>query len=71
MASESRLPETRIHPETGQLLRRGTRIWTVSFGSCSRMVEVPGWYPQDEGDSIHTGLDLAESDRVFQELKAG
>ncbi|BBK32872.1 HTH-type transcriptional regulator/antitoxin MqsA [Stella humosa] len=62
--------ETRIHPETGQLLRRGTRIRTIVFGSMSRAVEVPGWYPDDEGDSIHSGTDLAESDRVFQALRA-
>ena len=29
-----------------------------------------GWYPDGDGDSIHTGAELAESDRVFQELKA-
>ncbi|MFO0004986.1 MAG: type II TA system antitoxin MqsA family protein, partial [bacterium] len=33
-------------------------------------VNVPGWYPDDDGDSIHTGAELAESDQVFQELKA-
>ena len=63
------MTETRIHPETGEVLRRDTRQWTVSFGSLARAVDVPGWYPDGDGDSIHSGIDLEESDRVFQELK--
>lgn len=64
------MTETRIHPETGNTLRRDVRPQVVAFGSMSRAVDVPGWYPDDDGDSIHTGAELAESDRVFQELKA-
>jgi HTH-type transcriptional regulator/antitoxin MqsA len=60
---------SRIHPETGKALRRGMRPQTVRFGSMSRVVDVPGWYPDDDSDSLHSGSDLAESDRVFQELK--
>jgi HTH-type transcriptional regulator/antitoxin MqsA len=64
------MTETRIHPETGKPLRRGVRPQTVKFGSLARVVEVPGWYPDDDSDAIHSGADLAESDRVFRELKA-
>jgi HTH-type transcriptional regulator/antitoxin MqsA len=64
------MTETRIHPETGKTLRRNVRPQTVRYGSMSRSVDVPGWYPDDDSDSIHSGTDLAESDRVFQELKA-
>jgi HTH-type transcriptional regulator/antitoxin MqsA len=35
----------------------------------TRALNVPGWYPDDDSDSIHSGEDLAESDRVFAELK--
>jgi len=63
------MTETRIHPETGKVLRRNTRPQTMKFGSLSRVVDVPGWYPDDDSDSIHSGADLAESDRVYQELK--
>jgi HTH-type transcriptional regulator/antitoxin MqsA len=42
----------------------------VAFGSFSRTVDAPGWYPDDDSDSIHSGADLAESDRLFRELKA-
>lgn len=61
--------ETRIHPETGKTLRRGVRPQTVRFGSMTRAVEVPGWYPDDDSDSVHSGADLAESDAAFRELK--
>lgn len=64
------MTETRIHPETGKLLRRGVRPQMVSFGSMTRTVESPGWYPDDDSEPIHTGADLVESDRVFRELRA-
>jgi HTH-type transcriptional regulator/antitoxin MqsA len=61
--------ETRIHPETGQLLRRDVRPQVVRVGSFSRQIEVPGWYPEGEGDAIHTGADLRESNEVFKSLR--
>lgn len=64
------MTETRVHPETGKTLHRDVRKQVVAFGSLSRAVDVPGWYPDDESDSIHSGEDLAESDRVFRDLKA-
>ena len=47
------MSETRIHPETGKVLRRGVRPQTVIVGSLSRTVDVPGWYPDDESDGVH------------------
>jgi HTH-type transcriptional regulator/antitoxin MqsA len=64
------MTETRIHPVTGKVLHRDVRTQMVSFGSMTRAVDVPGWYPDDDSDSIHSGEDLAESDRTFGELKA-
>jgi HTH-type transcriptional regulator/antitoxin MqsA len=63
------MTETRMHPVTGETLSRQVRQQTVSFGSLTREVEVPGWYPEGEGDSIHTGADLAAKEAVFQELR--
>ncbi len=62
--------ETRVHPVTGKALRRDVRAQVVSLGSVSRTVGVPGWYPEDDSDPIHSGADLAESDRAFRELRA-
>lgn len=63
------MTKTRIHPETGKTLRRDVRPGTIRFGSLTRTVDVPGWYPDDDGDAIHSGADLAESDRVYRELR--
>jgi HTH-type transcriptional regulator/antitoxin MqsA len=63
------MSETRIHPETGETLRRDVRRERITFGSLSREVDLPGWYPEGDGDGVHTGADLAEADRVFKELK--
>lgn len=51
-------------------MQRGVRAQTVRFGSLARTVDVPGWYPEDDSDSIHSGADLAVSDQVFEELRA-
>ncbi len=61
---------TRVHAETSKVLKRGVRAQKLAFGLLSRTIDVPGWYPNDDSDSIHTGVDLAESDCVLRELKA-
>lgn len=59
----------RIHPLTGALLSRDVRAQTVCVGSLSREVEVPGWYPEDDGDSIHSGAELQALDQAYIELR--
>ncbi len=63
------MTQPRIHPETGQVLRRDARLQTVSVGSMSREVEVPGWYPEDDSDSIHSGAELQALDQAHLELR--
>ena len=63
------MKETRIHLVTGQVLSRQIRMQTVAFGSLSMEVEVPGWYPEDDSDSIHSGRNLEEKEEAFQELR--
>jgi len=63
------MAETRIHPNTGATLRRGVRLQTVRYGSLAREIEVPGWYPEGEGEGVHTGADLAEADSTYRELR--
>ena len=64
------MSETRIHPETGKLLRQDVRQQVVAVGSLSRVVDVPGWYPDDDSDSIHSGADLKAANEAFVELRA-
>ena len=62
--------QSRIHPKTGEVLRRDARMQTLSVGSLSREVEVPGWYPDDDGDSIHSVAELQAVDQAYLELRA-
>jgi HTH-type transcriptional regulator/antitoxin MqsA len=63
------MSETRIHPETAKELRRCVRQQTVCVGSLSRTVAVPGWYPDDDSDAIHSGADLKASNEAFKTLR--
>lgn len=64
------MTETRIHPETGKVLKRSVRQQVAQAGSLARTVEVPGWYPEDDSDSIHSGADLKALDAAYTELRA-
>ena len=63
------MTETRIHPVTGKSLTRQTRPQTVTFGSLVVQVDVPGWYPDDDSDSLHSGADLAVKEAAWQNLR--
>lgn len=63
------MTETRIHPVTGKSLTRQTRRQTVTFGSLATQVDVPGWYPDDDSDSLHSGGDLAAKEAAWQNLR--
>ena len=63
------MSETQIHPVTGKVLRRDVRPQTVVVGSLSRTLDVPGWYPDDDGDAVHSGADLKEMDDVYKALR--
>jgi HTH-type transcriptional regulator/antitoxin MqsA len=63
--------EKRIHPETGEELKRDVRPFVVRYEGRTRKVDLPGWYPAKKGgDSIHVGDDLEIADRALAELKA-
>lgn len=64
------MTETRFHPETGKRLTRQTRREIVAFGPLKREVEVQGWYPDDDSDSLHTGADLKQANAAFKDLRA-
>lgn len=62
--------ETRIHPVTGATLRRAVRPMKVNYAIYSETVEVPGWYPEEDGDAVHTGKDLAEWNETLLRMRA-
>jgi HTH-type transcriptional regulator / antitoxin MqsA len=58
-----------ICPETGKPMARGVRPLEVSYKGQSTKVEMPGWYCDDSGESIHTADDLKVSDAALKELR--
>jgi HTH-type transcriptional regulator/antitoxin MqsA len=56
-------------PETGKPMVRDTRPMTVAFKGHSITIDMPGWYCDDSGESIHTGEDMKVSDAALQALK--
>ena len=59
-----------ICPETGTPMKRGVAPMTISYKSRSVTFEMPGWYCDECGESIHNGDDLEVSVRVLDRLKA-
>ena len=63
------MADTRIDPETGKTMTRGVRTMLIQYGSLAREVEVPGWYPDGDGNAIHSGADLKDADEAYAQLR--
>ena len=61
--------ETRIHPETGEVLYRDIRPFEFTFRGEKIIVNMPGWYPAGDGDAIFTHEDLQVSEHVLDNLQ--
>ena len=59
-----------VCPETGQPMVRGVRPMTITYKGRSATFDMPGWYCDESGEGIHTGADMAVSDRELDRLKA-
>jgi HTH-type transcriptional regulator/antitoxin MqsA len=58
-----------IDPESGKRLSRGVRPFTVIYKGRSKTVELPGYYPEGEGDGVLVGADMAPADAALRALK--
>jgi len=67
--SKKELPQTMISPQTGEILRRDVRPFTVTYKGHSKIVQLPGYYPEIGGDGIHVGDDTTVTDTALRELK--
>lgn len=63
------LPPTLPCPETGETLRRDVRLFTVAYKGHELTVDLPGYYPEGEGESVHVGDDMAVADAALRTLK--
>jgi len=57
-------------PETGKPMFRDRRSTTIRYRGLSVTFEMPGWYCEGSGQSIHTGDDMKTSDRMLNRLKS-
>jgi HTH-type transcriptional regulator / antitoxin MqsA len=58
-----------VCPETGKPMVRDTRPMTITYKGQSATFDMPGWYCDDSGESIHTADDIKVSDAALKELK--
>jgi HTH-type transcriptional regulator/antitoxin MqsA len=56
-------------PDTGERLTRGVRRFTVTYKEQSITVDLPGWYPNGDGDGVLVGDDMAAADAALRALK--
>lgn len=61
--------ETRIHPETGEILRRDIRQVESVYKGERIVFEMPGWYPANNNNGIYTREDMKFSDAALRILK--
>lgn len=59
-----------VCPTTGAPMQRGVRPMTLDYKGASITFDMPGWYCEESGESIHTGEDMKVSDRALNRLKA-
>ena len=65
--------EVKIHPETGAELARGVRSVRLSFKSQSMVVDLPGWYSENDAmgkNGLFDKKDMQVSDRAINLMKA-
>jgi HTH-type transcriptional regulator/antitoxin MqsA len=63
------LPPVMPCPETGQALRRDIRPFTLRYKGHEAVVDLPGYYPDGGGESVHVGADMAAADDALRMLK--
>lgn len=59
-----------VCPETGRPMVRGNMPMTIAYKGHSVTFDMPGWYCEESGESIHTGEDMKVSDRELTRLRA-
>lgn len=62
-------PDTMSSPETGEILRRGSRPFELRYKGETMTVDLPGYYPEGEGEGVHVGDDMAVADEALRSLK--
>lgn len=61
--------ENQLCPNTGKIMVRDVRPFTLSYQNNSITFDMPGWYCNECNESIHSGVDMEISDNVLNKLK--
>jgi HTH-type transcriptional regulator/antitoxin MqsA len=64
------MTDTVACPETGALLHRDVRPFTLTYKGQSITIDMPGWYGEPPAESVHSGEDMKVSDRALNLMKA-
>lgn len=64
------MEKIKIHPETGEILKRDIRPIEFSYKGEKITLEMPGWYPSEGDDGIFTMDDMEVHDKALEILKA-
>jgi HTH-type transcriptional regulator/antitoxin MqsA len=59
-----------LSPETGALLHRDVRPFTLTYKGQSITIEMPGWYGDQPDDGMFDPEDMKASERALNLLKA-
>ena len=60
----------RLHPETHEVLHREKRPQVYSEQGCEVVADIPGWYPDSNGEAVHTPDDNKAKVLAAAALKA-
>jgi len=63
------MSKTPVCAETGKPMVRDTRAMEISYKGQSTMIDMPGWYCHESGQSIHTAENLKVSDAALKDLR--
>ena len=66
---ERSLPAKMVAPETGETLMRAVRPFVVTYKGESVTVDLPGYYPEGDGDGVLVGDDMRNADEALRMLR--
>ena len=55
--------------ETGEKLARDVRPLTIAYHGYRKTFDMPGWYPEGDGEATFTDEDMKTYDKALKELK--
>ena len=64
------MEESRTCPTSGHRMFRDVRPMTLRHKGESEIVDMPGWYCEECGESVHSGVDMEVSNQALYRMKA-